>query len=834
MQDIYHKFTSHLKEALLRAYVLARREKKDMVAPHHLFLALASQRGSLASELLHKSGVREDVSLSIAELPDINPGDLKLSLKSKEIVQQMVSLAFEYKHHYVGTEHLLAALLQNPTDAVRDQLRERELNDRDLTKELGGMLSSTSHFSDITRLFSDLTDAVSSDLRQSEILEPGKMSRSASMLDIYGIDLTSPDAQADIDPLIGREKEVDRLIQILSRRHKNNPLLIGEPGVGKTAIVEGLAKKIMEGVVPDSLKGKKIVLLDLSLVVAGTMYRGEFESRLKNIIEELEQQKDTIIFIDEVHTIIGAGSSTAGALDAANILKPALARGSLRCIGATTLAEYRKSIESDPALDRRFQAIIVREPDEAEALKVLQGIKNNYEKFHRVKIENSSLRAAVSLSVRYLTEKHLPDKAIDLIDEAAAKARLRAAGQDDYREIDDLKKKKKQIEQEKNEFVLREQFNEAWKLKTKQRELSEKIKLAEKNLEKKLPKVVITPELIAEVVAQITDIPLDHISQNKKDRLNNLDKLLKKIIIGQDEAIDSVTNSIKRAQVGLSKPNRPLGSFMFLGPSGVGKTALAKALAESVFGSENALVRIDMSEYSEKFNISKMIGAPAGYVGYKEGGVLTDRVKRRPYSVVLFDEIEKAHSEVFNVLLQILDEGFITDASGDRVNFRNTIIILTSNLGAEEFNLHARLGFGDENNLEKTNDQKILFEQLKEKVSGRLENHFRPEFMNRLDKVVIFNPLNSEDLIKIVDIQLKDLRQRLKEQEIRINISRPVKKFIAEKSFAPHRGAREISRQIEEGVEKELISRLIAREVKPGDAVRAVVSNKKIELEKIS
>lgn len=822
MQDLYQKFTSHLKEALLRAYLLARRDQENEVAPEHLFMSLASQQGSLASELLHKRGIREEVSVTFRELPNIDPIDLKLNLESKEIIQKMVSLAFEYQHHYVGTEHLLAALIQEPGANIKNLLIDRQLNQRELVKELEQVLVSSSHFSDLTSLFTDFSTA-------NKELKIGRReaSRAGSLVEAFGIDLTNQEVQQDIDPVIGRENEIERLIQILSRRHKNNPLLIGDPGVGKTAIVEGLAKRIMLGTIPPVLQGKRIIALDLSLIVAGTMYRGEFESRLKTIIDELQSTKDTIIFIDEVHTIIGAGSSTGGTLDAANILKPALARGDLRCIGATTLSEYRKTIESDPALDRRFQAIIVREPTSQETLQVLEGIKQNYEKYHQVTISPAALQAAVDLSVRYLPDKHLPDKAIDLIDEAAAAARLKQAQTNDQAKVRKLEQKIAQLENDKEELVRKERFDDAWRLKVKQREYEKKLQQWQANLRRTLPTVTITAELIATVVAQITNIPVDHISQTTGQRLEKLNEKLQKRIIGQDEAINIISNSIRRAQVGLAKPLRPLGSFMFLGPSGVGKTALAKVLASEVFGTEAALIRMDMSEYSEKFNISKLIGAPAGYVGYKESGLLTEKVRRRPYAVVLFDEIEKAHPEVFNILLQILDEGFITDAVGDKINFRQTVIILTCNLGAEEFNLHAKLGFtGDFTSQVK--DQVQVFAQLKEKMLRQLQDNFRPEFLNRLDKILVFNPLTSQDLVKIVEIELNDLRQRLAQQDITIKVPISVKRQIARWGFSPHQGAREISRQVQELVEQPLIAKLITQEISPGDNLQLSLQHGKI------
>ncbi|MGB0757678.1 MAG: ATP-dependent Clp protease ATP-binding subunit [Patescibacteria group bacterium] len=825
MHQLFHKFTSHLKEALLRAYHVAQQEQRMTIAPRHLLLSLASQNGSLAAELLHKRGLREEVYLDTPILADVDPGSIELSEEAKDIVQKMVSIAFEYQHHYVGTEHLLAAIVFKPSRGIADYLIQKNINQRELKKELEQILTSTSHFSEMTELFSEAGNSLSPE----QVLVGQDKQRPQSMLETFTRDLTTEEAQRDIDPVIGREKEIERLIHVLSRRNKNNPLLLGEPGVGKTAIVEGLAKRIVDGDVPAVLQGKRIVTLDLSLMVAGTMYRGEFESRLKQALDELQKSPDTIIFIDEIHTIVGAGSSTGGSLDAANILKPSLARGHMRCIGATTIAEYRKTIESDPALSRRFQPIMVHQQTIAETEKVLKGIRKYYETFHTVSISDATIKAAIELSNRYIHDRQLPDKAIDLIDEASAQAKVASYEQVDIEPVRKLEKKIHELENEKDVLVSKEQFDEAWEIKKQQKQLEKKL-AKQKVSYKGVRKNEVTPTMIARVVSHMTGIPLEHIEAQTGRKVDGLEKKLSKRVVGQDHAIKIVSKALRRAQAGLAKTHRPLGTFMFMGPTGVGKTQLAKTLAEEVFQSPESLIRVDMSEFSEKFTISKLIGAPAGYVGYKESGMLTERVKRRPYSVVLFDEIEKAHPDIYNVLLQILDEGSIVDASGQRIDFTNTIIIMTSNIGAERFNIQARLGFDRDASVKELESQ---FTQLRKTVVKELDNHFKPEFLNRLDHVVVFNPLTIKDLVKIVDLEIKDLRMRLKRHDVKLKVGMPVKKRIAEEGFSPHKGAREIARRVEERIEHPLIEKILEEAVATGDKVEARSIEDNIELAKV-
>jgi len=827
MQNLFQKFTSHLKEALLKAYHIAQKEQRMTIAPRHLFISLASQHGSLAAEVLHKRGLREEIYLDPnLVLTDIDPANLELSDEAKNIVQKMVAIAFDYQHNYVGTEHLLAALVNNPTEGIIDYLVQKNINQRELAKEVENLLTSNSNFSDITDIF---TENLPFNLSDNMMAMPGRRSSDKSILETFTRDLTSEEAQKDLDPVIGREEEIARLINILSRRTKNNPLLLGEPGVGKTAIVEGLAKRIYTGDVPAILANKKILMLDLSLLVAGTMYRGEFESRLKQLMDELKKSPNSIIFIDELHAIVGAGSSTGGSLDAANILKPALARGDLRCIGATTLNEFRKSIESDPALNRRFQPIIVREQSASEVAIVLKGIKKYYENFHHVKIFDETIKTAIRLSERYINDRYLPDKAIDLLDEAAARVRVANTHSPDNVQVLDLDKNIEKLEKEKELLVAEEKFDEAWAVKNKQKDLqAQKQSLLAGT--SKIKQINLTPDMIADVVANMTGIPRSYILASGDFEFGDLDKVIKKQIIGQDKAIDRVVKTLQRAQISMTKPNRPLGTFMFMGPTGVGKTALAKVLASHVFKSRDALIRVDMSEFSEKFTISKLIGSPAGYVGYKESGMLTERVRRQPYSVVLFDEIEKAHPDIFNVLLNILDEGYITDATGIKIDFTNAIIIMTSNIGANKFNINTKFGFADP----KKSFDSDLFDQVTTQVTKDLENYFRPEFINRLDATIVFNPLGANELVKIVDMELADLRQRLQQHNLKLSVSDLVKRQIVQDSYAPQKGAREIARQVEERIEHPLIEEIINKRFCSGDSIKVGMVKDNITLSKLN
>ncbi len=653
-----------------------------------------------------------------------------------------------------------------------------------------------------------------------------------SALEYFTTDLTNAEIQRDIDPVIGRAKEIERLMHILSRRTKNNPVLIGDPGVGKTAIVEGLAKSILRGEVPEALLGKRILALDLGLVVAGTMYRGEFESRLKQIVDEIKADPNIILFIDEVHTIIGAGSAS-GSMDAANLLKPALAKGHIRAIGATTMEEYKKYIESDPALERRFQPIVVKEPSVEESIAIIRGIRHNYEKFHHISITDEAIVAAAQLSARYIQDRFLPDKAIDLIDEAASKMKIARGGSPVAKQIRELEAERDHLEQHKQDAVQQEHFDQALELKQRQAVLTQKIdKLREKESKHGGPtNGAIGKHEIAETVSRITGVPLTELVKEERDRLIQLDTLLKRRIVGQDEAITAISDFIRRSRVGLSNPNKPIGSFIFLGPSGVGKTETAKEIARTIFEDENALIRIDMSEFQESFQITKLIGAPAGYVGYKEGTKLTDAVKRKPYSVILFDEIEKAHPDVFNLLLQVLDEGHLTDAVGKKINFKNTIIIMTSNVGLQSFNQAQSIGF-EISDPSRRKELASQYDQLKRSVMADLQKKFRPEFLNRVDKTVVFRPLTLRDVEKIVDLHLHDVQRRLDVQKIKLKLTAKARGRLAELGFSPEYGARSVQRIIQEHVENPLAGLLLAGTVKSGQTVTIAVHDGKIVLQR--
>ena len=799
--DILSKFTNNLKKSLSLAINLSWKYQNPEVSPLHLFIGLFEQKGSLASEILRKANINIEAlkkHLLINHHPAITPFP-QLSANATKAIERAALLSFNNQHLYIGTEHLLLAILQNPDDTLKKTLTACQINVEPLIKELLNILKSTARFPDIAAIFGET---------EKKQEEKNKDKNATPALSFFCTNLTEKKVQTKIDPVIGRHKEIDRLIHILSRRNKNNPVLVGEAGVGKTAIVEGLAKRILEKNVPDILFDKKIYRLDLGLVVAGTMYRGEFENRFKQIIDELTNNPNIILFIDEIHTIIGAGGGgQTNTMDAANILKPGLAKGDLRCIGATTLQEYQKHIESDAALERRFQPILVEEPSFLDAVEVIKGIKVNYEKYHYIKITDDAVIAAVKLSDRYIQEKFLPDKAIDLIDEAAAKTKLEKPQDPVYLTLNNLENKLKEINRQKYTMVRQEKFEEALKLKEKENEISAKIQRLQEQQSKQPTKFVgqITEKDIAEVVSKITGVPLQDLLSQEKNQLINLHHILDKKIIGQNNATKTVADFIRRSRAGLTSQNRPTGSFIFLGPSGVGKTELAKVLAQTLFGNEKSLIRIDMSEFSEKFNISKLIGAPAGYIGYKDGAKLTDQVKRKPYSVILFDEIEKAHPDVFNLLLQILEDGHLTDATGRKVNFKNTIIIMTSNIGLKEFEQQAKIGF----NFDK-NKTKINYEEIKEHVLKQLKNNFRPEFLNRIDKTVVFNPLNLEDLTSIVSLEISDLAKRLKEKNIKLETSAAALKFIATESFSPEQGARAIRKSVQELIESTLAEKILA------------------------
>ena len=803
----HEKLSQQYKHVLKQAYINALKSGDDEVTNRHVFMVLKSAKGSIAFELMHKLGL---VSLAPVDSDGqdrvagscVNIKNINLSMETKAIIRHSVFIAASKGHRYVGTEHLLLSLVDYDKHLVIRLLGKDERSLRDLLYQLEAVMRNTGKFDDIISGFvSDDSDegetVVPETAKKSGRLRRGQGSRER-MLDYFSTDITDVDFQNKINPVIGREDEIERIIQILARRDKNNPVLIGEPGVGKTAIVEGLAKRIVEGDVPDVLLDKKIYNLDLSLLVAGAMYRGEFESRLKQLIDEIKEDQTIIVFIDELHTIVGAGSAT-GSLDAANILKPALARGEVRIIGATTFDEYKRYIEPDSALDRRLQSITVAEPTPEESVRILSGIKSTYEQHHGVKITDEAILSAVNLSHRYLSEKFLPDKAIDLIDEAAARIRVKKVPQKKYRELKKKEQELAKVIEMKNRAVEDENFPEALRFKEQERYLQQIIDDMSEPESFEFGGSVVVDDIVA-LVANMTGVPVGDLVSKEIKRIRNLEKHLSKHIVGQDEAIRSVAQAIKRSKTGLQSPGRPLSSFMFLGPSGVGKTEMAKVLAKEVFRDERALIRFDMSEFSEKFNVSRLLGAPAGYVGYKEGGQLTEAVRRRPYSVVLFDEIEKAHPEIFNILLQVLDEGFASDASGKKVDFRNTIVVLTSNLGLKEFTHVAKIGFDeslDRNTKERSSSERSY---ITNEVMKSIRQTFRPEFLNRLDHTIVFEPLKPTHVQKIVSIELKDIAKRLKEKGVELKVDKGVIKTIASNSFNPQEGARSVRRVIQDEI----------------------------------
>ena len=719
----------------------------------------------------------------------------RFTAKARESINLAVQAAEELGHSYVGTEHLLISIIRD-----NDCVASRLLNTIGIS---------------IQKLYIDVLAAMGEDApaNKEELLKGSRTKGSTPTLDSYSRDLTALAREGKLDPVIGRETEIKRLIQILSRRTKNNPCLIGEPGVGKTAVVEGLAQMIIEGNVPETIAEKRVLTLDLSGMVAGSKYRGEFEERIKKVIAEVMEDGEVLLFIDEIHTIIGAGGAE-GAIDASNILKPSLARGELQLIGATTIEEYRKYIEKDSALERRFQPVTVEEPSEEEAVAILKGLRGRYEAHHHVTITDEALTAAVKLSARYINDRFMPDKAIDVIDEAASKVRLTAFVEPP--EIKDLEKEIEKLEDQKEAAIRDEAYEKAGAIKKKQEKKKEKIdKIREKwQKDKDTRKQVVDEGEIADVVSSWTKIPVRKLEEGESQRLKNLESILHERVIGQEEAVTAVAKAIRRGRVGLKDPKRPIGSFLFLGPTGVGKTELSKALAEAMFGTENALIRVDMSEYMEKHSVSKMIGSPPGYVGYDEGGQLSEKVRRNPYSVILFDEIEKAHPDVFNILLQVLDDGHITDAQGRKIDFKNTVIIMTSNAGAESIISPKRLGFGA------VADEKADYKVMKDRVMEEVKHIFKPEFINRIDEIIVFHPLNKGHMKDIVTIMLKEIMKRTKEQmNITLSVDEAAKEFLINKGYDEKYGARPLRRTIQSCLEDRLAEEILDGAVKEGDEV---------------
>jgi ATP-dependent Clp protease ATP-binding subunit ClpC len=790
LQNILNKFTYHFKKVLINAQNLAFAKKHAEIEPLDILVSLAQTKGALGSEVLLKKNINtsllSDQPTNYSNNLEADPSQLpQPSENSQQVIEKAVIISLKNKHKYIGTEHLLWGLSESQDQELQQLWQKTKTTSQSIQQHLNLILRSTSKFHDIT------TEEETTEREMENMLDDRQASH--GVLDNFVIDLTNKDIQIDIDPVIGRAMEIERLIQILARRTKNNPVLLGDAGVGKTAIIEGLAKRITEGKVPEVLLNKTILNLDLSSLLAGTMYRGEFESRLKQVINEVKNNKNIIIFIDELHNIIGAGS-TGGSLDAANILKPALARGHLRCIGATTFEEYKKHVESDKALERRFQPIIIEESSDEETYEILHGLKENYEKFHQVTITDQAIRTAVDLSKKFLADKKLPDKAIDLIDEAAAKFKIKHGKQNLAKKIHELEDQIHTCKNNKKEAIFDENYLEALKYKNQEEELLEKLlhltALRDKAQQKSIG--LIETQDIKEVVAKITGVPLSSITTNEKKRLLNLEKHLGADIFGQEKALTAIADTIRKAKTGLQDQNRPLASFMFLGPSGVGKTETAKQLAKHIFGGSQNLLRIDMSEFSESFNVSKLIGAPAGYVGYKDGNKLTDWIKNKPHSIILFDEVEKAHTDVFNLLLPILEEGELTDSTGRTVNFRHSMIVMTSNIGLDIFNQQASLGFDL-----KEKDQDKNFADLSQKVLGSLNDYFPPEFLNRLDNIIAFEPIDKSAAKKIINKQINQLQERLLAQKITLEIDNKIINKLLKSEEASQEGARSLKRLVD-------------------------------------
>lgn len=812
-----NKFTKQAQTALTLAKAAAIDFELGYIGTEHLLLGLLSETEGTAGRVLEEFQVDGkklveliDKLVTPAEVGNVTEIEMKpaYSPRTEKVLESAVSEAQNSGCEKAGTEHLLLAMLRE-TDCVGTRLLyTMGVNIQKLYAAVLGAMGYDN-------------ESIQEEFQAAKAMQnPGGSPTPA--LDQYSRDLTQMAAEGKLDPVVGREKEISRLIQILSRRTKNNPCLVGEPGVGKTAIAEGLAQRILAGSVPETIKDKRLVVLDLSGMVAGSKYRGEFEERIRKVVDEVRENQGILLFIDELHTIIGAGGAE-GALDASNILKPSLSRGELQIIGATTLEEYRKYIEKDAALERRFQPVTVEEPSEEEAYEILKGLRPYYERHHKVEISDEALEAAVKMSVRYINDRFLPDKAIDLIDEAASKVQL--SGYQASSEIEDLSREIQEILQEKERAIKTGYLSLAKECQEKQKEAEARLEQLQVKEEKKNQRKSgkVDEKAVASIVSDWTKIPVQRLTEGETRRLAQLEKELHKRVIGQEEAVHAVSQAVKRGRVGLKDPNRPIGSFLFLGPTGVGKTELSKALAQAVFGSEQAMIRVDMSEYMEKHSVSKLIGSPPGYVGYDEGGQLSEKVRRNPYSVILFDEIEKAHPDVFNILLQVLDDGHITDAHGRKVDFKQTIIIMTSNAGTQAIVEPKQLGFISQK------DEKKDYEKMKSGVMEEVRRLFKPEFLNRIDEIMVFHTLNKEEIRKIVLLLLKSLEKRCEEQmDIHLNVTNSAVDYIAEAGFDAKYGARPLRRAIQSKIEDRLANELLEGKIKRGDIVQVQYRNKEI------
>jgi ATP-dependent Clp protease ATP-binding subunit ClpC len=800
---VFERFTERARQVVVLAQDEARALKHNYIGTEHILLGLLREEEGLAARVLEQlditvEEVRAQVARIVGQGDEVTTGQIPFTPRAKKVLELALREALSLGHNYIGTEHILLGLVRENEGVAARILLDFDADAEKIRNEIIRMLSGPGR---------------RGQGGQGASGAQGEKAKSSKLLDQFGRNLTKLAAEGKLDPVVGRQTEIERVMQILSRRTKNNPVLIGEPGVGKTAVVEGLAARISGNQVPELLKGKQIYTLDLAALVAGSKYRGEFEERLKKVMKEITQRGDIILFIDELHNLVGAGAAE-GAIDAASILKPALARGELQTIGATTLDEYRKYLERDAALERRFQQVRIEEPSVDETVEILRGLRDRYEAHHRCTITDEALRAAATLSDRYIQDRHLPDKAIDLIDEAASRMRIKTmTAPPQYRELEDEIEK---VRIDKEQSIEAQEFEKAAQLRDKERKLTQKKRELEESWrnEDGGTQPEIGEEEIADIVSMWTGIPVFKLTEAESQKLIRMEDELHKRVIGQHLAIEAVSKSIRRARAGIKDPKRPTGSFIFLGPSGVGKTELARTLAEFLFGDEDAMIQVDMSEYMEKHSVSRLVGSPPGYIGYDEGGQLTEAVRRKPYSVVLLDEIEKAHPDVFNILLQILEDGKLTDAQGRKVDFRNTIVIMTSNIGAATISKNQSLGFtvGDESG--------ISYDEMKTRIMGELKKIFRPELLNRIDEVIVFHKLTKEEITQVVDLLLKRLREQMAQHETSIELTEDAKELLVEKGYDPTMGARPLRRAIQRFIEDPLADFVLGRSLTPGSIIR--------------
>ena len=810
MASRFEKFSERARRVLSLAQEEAKRFNHNYIGTEHILLGLARETDGVAARVLNSLGVelskiRSAVEFIIGRGERPSPGDIGLTPRAKKVIELAVDEARRLNHHYIGTEHLLTGIMREGEGVA------------------AGVLESLGISLDKVR--AETTRILNQSVSQGK--GSGRSSTRTPTLDQLGIDLTTAAREGKLDPVIGRNTEIQRVIQILSRRTKNNPVLIGPPGVGKTAIVEALAHRVVAGDVPDTLTNRRVVTLDMGALVAGTKYRGEFEERLKKVIEEIKSAGNCVLFIDEMHTMVGAGAAE-GAVDAANILKPSLARGELQCIGATTSDDYRKYVERDPALERRFQPVHVEEPSTEETVEILRGIKEKYEEHHHLSIDDESLETAAHLAARFIADRYLPDKAIDLMDEAASRVRIRNSGTPIS--VKEAQKGLETVRQEKDEAIASQQYEYAAELRDREMKLSDKLDLLQSEWQATTTEEqpTVTSEDVAEVVSMWTGLPVTRLAMEETERLLHMEEELHKRIIGQEEAIVAISKAVRRARAGLKDMRRPIGSFLFLGPTGVGKTELVRALSQFMFGSEDAMIRLDMSEFMERHTVSRLVGAPPGYVGYDDAGQLTDGVRRRSYSCILLDEIEKAHPDVFNILLQIFDDGHLTDAKGRKVDFRNTIVIMTSNIGSDLIRQDSTMGFAVKSDDEKAAEQS--YQRMKDKVMDEVKRFFRPEFLNRLDSQIVFHALHMDHIIQIVDLMLNEVRKPMLEKGLSLEVTQPAKEWLAKKGYDEEFGARPLRRVIQNYIEDPLAEEYLAGKYQLGDTITVDVQDDELLL----